>query len=337
MQRRRIHIIFVVIMLVLSACQQNKDIKVGLLLDKFDSERWEKDKKYFVERIHELGGSVVVKVCGEDVSRQLKQADTLINGEEVDVLVVVPSDLEEAAKIVENAHKKDIKVIAYDRLINDCDLDLYLATDNVGVGVLMAQKMAEMCPEGNYALINGPTRDNNSFLMRLGQMSILLPLQEKDKINIIYNKFAKEWSVQAGYNEMMTCYEESEDTADAVIAGNDAIARGVINAIAQHDSAFDILVAGQDAELRAIQSIIAGKQAFTIYKPIKESARLAAELAIQIADNKDIKDQRMTTINNGHKMVPAFLVSSSVVVTKDNIDETVIADDFLDKSNVYEE
>ncbi len=337
MIRKAFQFLIFAVFIIAAGCQQNKDIKVGFLMDKFDAERWHKDKKFFVEKVTELGGTPIVKVCGKDNKRQLKQADTLINQDKVDVLVVVPADLEKAAMIVKKAHKEDIKVVAYDRLIKDCDLDLYFSSDNVGIGVLMAKAMTDMCPEGNYVMINGPTRDNNSFLFRLGQMSVLLPLEEKGEIDIIYNKFADEWSEDEGYKHMIKCYEKSEDTADAVIAGNDAIARGVIEAIEEKDSINDICVGGQDAELNAIHRIIAGKQSFTIYKPIKENAYLAAKLAFQLAKEKNIKDERMTTINNGYKMVPALLVSSSVVVTKDNIDETVIKDGYLEKEKVYSE
>ncbi len=329
--------IVLLILVVISGCQNNKkkdDIKVGLLLDELVLERWHKDKYYITKKVNELGGEVISKVCGSDYKKQIRQADTLVNIDQVDVIIIIPSNLEKTAKIVELAHEKNVKVISYDRLIKNCDLDLLYSTDNVQIGVLMAQTMVDMCPTGNYALINGPTRDNNAFLFKLGQMSVLLPLQERGDIKIVYNEFADQWNTEEGYNQMMKCYNKTDATIDAIIGGNDALAEGIIKAIEEHDTLIDKLVSGQDADLRAIQRIIKGKQAFTIYKIIKKNATNVAEVAIKIAKGEELKKENLTTINNGYKMVPAYLEQTFVAVTKDNIEETVISDNYIKKEEI---
>ncbi len=332
------HIFIILIMLVVvSACQnkqKKEDIKVGLLLDELVLERWHKDKKYITNRVNELGGEVISKVCGADYKKQIRQADTLINIEQVDVIIIIPANLEKTAKIVEIAHKQNVKVISYDRLIKNCDLDLLYSTDNVQIGVTMAQTMVDMCPTGNYALINGPTRDNNSFLFKLGQMSILLPLQEKGAIDIVYNEFADQWDTEAGYNEMMKCYNKTDTAVNAIIGGNDALAEGIIQAIEEQDTVINKFVSGQDADVKAIQMIIRGEQAFTIYKIIKKNATNVAEIAVKMAKGEELKKDNLTTINNGYKMVPAYLKQTFVAVTKDNIEETVISDNFIEKQEI---
>jgi hypothetical protein len=47
-------------------------------------------------------------------------------------------------------------------------------------------------------------------------------------------------------------------------------------------------ITGQDAELDAIQRILAGEQYMTIYKPIKIEAETAAEVAVAIANGDDV-------------------------------------------------
>ncbi len=78
---------------------------------------------------------------------------------------------------------------------------------------------------------------------------------------------------------------------------------------------------GQDAELAAIQRILAGDQALTIYKAIKPQAEDAAKNAIALANGQK------PTAAADKEGVPATLLDP-VVVTKDNVKDTVVADNF---------
>jgi D-xylose transport system substrate-binding protein len=83
---------------------------------------------------------------------------------------------------------------------------------------------------------------------------------------------------------------------------------------------------GQDAELAAIQRILIGEQYMTVYKAIKAEAEAAAELAVALAKGEEptgADDQ----IDNGMKQVPSILLTP-VAVTKDNIQDTIIKDEF---------
>lgn len=71
----------------------------------------------------------------------------------------------------------------------------------------------------------------------------------------------------------------------------------------------------------------------TVYKPIKKLAERSAELAIQMAKGEEIETDR--TINNDKIDVPSILLEP-IAVNKDNIDETVIADGFHSREDVYE-
>ena len=55
----------------------------------------------------------------------------------------------------------------------------------------------------------------------------------------------------------------------------------------------------------------------TVYKPIEALAFAAAEAAMSIAGNRDIKNANSTT-NNGTKLVPSILLAP-MVVNKGNI------------------
>src|SRR6185369_5043164 len=74
---------------------------------------------------------------------------------------------------------------------------------------------------------------------------------------------------------------------------------------------------GQDAELAAIQRILAGEQAMTVYKAIKPEAMIAAQMAMSAATGQPLTGTPPTTkVNNGTVDVPSVLLNPQVV-TKD--------------------
>ncbi len=215
---------------LLSGCQKQEPVKVGLMLHAFDKERWENDRDYFVSKVGELGGTVTVTDAGNNAETQLKQAQQLLN-EGVDVLVVVPVDQFAAARIVEEAHLKNVKVISYDRLILNCNVDYYVSTDNVEIGELQADYLTKIKPQGNYALIGGARSDHNSQFLYLGQMNVLSPLIEKGDIKMVFNTFTEQWREDEGYTLTLEMLKKTANRIDAIIAGNDAIALGAIKAL----------------------------------------------------------------------------------------------------------
>src|ERR1700704_6437251 len=102
---------------------------IGLSMDTLKEERWQGDRDLFVAHANELGAEVLVQSANSDDTRQISDAQALIS-RRVDVLVIVPHNGGAMAKAVNMAHDAGIPVLAYDRLITDCDLDLYITFDN---------------------------------------------------------------------------------------------------------------------------------------------------------------------------------------------------------------
>ncbi len=310
----------------------NKPV-IGLLMDTIERERWEKDRDLFVEKVEELGGSVIVKVADSDASVQFQQALELFN-EGIDALVIIPVDKTVAAGIVKTAKKTQIPVLAYDRLIWDCDLDFYISTDNIQIGEKQAEYLTKAKPEGKYVLIGGPTKDNNSVQLYLGWMNVLQPLVDKGDIEITSNSFVEEWEPEQGYEVIKNLLEAGEQI-DAIIAGNDALASGAIEALHEYDMDGEVLIAGQDADINAIRNIVFGNQTITVYKPLESMAFNAAAAAVKLAKGKDPTDNMSFTVNNGHRLVPAILLEGQVV-NKQNVRMTVISEGFVAEQEVFE-
>lgn len=316
--------IFALALFLMAGCKQKPSI--GLLMDSLQTERWEKDMNLIEENVKKLGGTCVVAIADSDPDKQLEQAKEMIsNG--VEVLIIVAVDSKKACDIVIYAHENRVPVIAYDRLIKDCMLDYYIATDNIEIGELQANYLTKIKPQGKYGIVGGSKIDNNAHLLYLGQMNILQPLVEKGDIEIVFSSFSDSWSLHEGYKITKDYLTKDGAQLDAVIASNDALAAGVISALKEHHLEGKVLVAGQDAEIQAIRNIVAGNQTITISKPIESMAFAAANAAIKIADGKAPSDMNLT-INNGKHLVPVILLPAQVV-HRENIKMTVVSEDFI--------
>ncbi len=313
-------------------CTTNKPAKIGFLIHSLENERWENDMNYFKNKVEELHGSVLVEVADNDPEKQLKQAKKLIL-EGVDVLVVIPVDQFAAADIVQFADAKNVKVISYDRLIKNCKIDYYVSTDNVEIGELQAKYLTTIKPKGKYALIGGSVNDNNSKFLYLGQMNILAPLVEKGDVDIVYNELTKDWKEQEGYDHTINMLEKTKGNIDAIIAGNDAIASGVMRALEESGKMGKVLLAGMDADLHNLQEIVKGNQTCTIYKPYEKLASTAAMLAIKLANCEECENT-FETVSNGEMLVPSVL-HEAMVVNKENLKLTVISEGYQVEEEVY--
>lgn len=332
------------VMLVVSACgggnsssgssggsKKSGDVTIGFSLATLQEERWQRDRDLFVAAAEKLGAKVEVQAANNDEAKQISQAENLIS-QGVDVLVVVPQNADAAAAIVEKAHEAGVKVLAYDRLIRNSDLDLYVSFDNEKVGELQASAITKLVPKGKYVYIGGADTDNNAHLFKKGAFNILQPLIDSGDIEVVYDQWTRDWNPANALANMENALTANNNQIDAVVAANDGTAGGVIQALAAQGLAGKVPVSGQDAELAAVQRIVEGTQTMTVYKPIKALAEKAAELAVQLAKGEQIATD--AAINNGKIDVPSVLLTP-IAVTKDNIDDTIIADGFHSKEDVY--
>lgn len=306
-------------------------IKIGFSMDTLQEERWLRDKHMFKDAVKAIGAEIDIMEANGDEALQISQVETLIsNG--VDVLVIVPYNAEAAAAIVNKAHKAGIKVISYDRLIKNAEIDLYISFDNEKVGEMQAEMITEVVPKGKYVYIGGADTDNNAHLIKKGVYNILQPYIDKGAVKIAYDQWTENWIPENAYTNMKAALEANNNKIDAVIAANDATAGEAIKALETVGLAGKVPVAGQDAELAAAQRIVKGTQSMTVYKPIKRLAEEAAKAAVMLAKGEMIETN--SKINNGKIEVPSILLPP-IAVDKQNIDETIIADGFHTKEEVY--
>ena len=313
-----------------SRTPDNKPVKIGLAMATLQEERWRRDRDFFAERLKQLGAELIVQNANNNSAEQARQVAYLLN-KKISVLVIVPNDLNQAATAVHLAKKAGVKVISYDRLIRNADLDLYISFDNIKVGQFMAEFLVNKVPSGKYVIINGAPSDHNSLMFNEGYKRILNPYIQESKVRVAFETWAENWRPEYAYQYIQGLLAKKE-RFDAVIAANDNMASAVIEALAEWRLAGKVMVVGHDADLSGCQRIVEGTQLMTVYKPIRQLAYRAADMALALAANKEIKTN-YTPIFNGKHHIKAEIITP-IPIDRDNMD-IIIRDGFHRKEEIY--
>ena len=310
-----------------------RKLRIGLSLDTLEVERWQHDRDLFTARARELGADVLAISASGDDERQVRDCQGLIN-DKVDVLVIVAHDGTAMAEAVRRAHEAAIPVIAYDRLILGCDLDLYVTCDNVRVGELQAGYIADRFKgkKARIVRIIGPKSDNNAALFKIGQDHVLQPLIDRGELTIVHEDYDDGWRADVAKRIVTAAITQAGRNIDAVLSPGDFTSGAVVQALSEEGLAGKVLVTGQDADLVACQRIVEGTQAMTIYKPLKQLAIRAADLAVKLGRRQPIVVR--DSINNGKIDVPTVLLPVTVV-DRESMDRTVIAEGFHTHAEIY--
>jgi len=306
-------------------------VRIGFSMDTLKEERWQRDKRLVEERAKQIGASLDIQVANGDDAVQTEQADNLLT-KGVDVLIVAPHNGDIAASIVDAAHRKGVPVIAYDRLIRNSDVDLYISHQVEKIGEMQADYALRHVPKGNYVLIGGSPTDFNALLLRQGQEKVLKPAIDRGDIKVISNQFAREWKAEEALRITEDALTKTGNNIQAIVASNDGTAGGAISALEAAGLAGKVLVTGQDAQRDAVQRIVKGTQTMTVYKPIQPLAYGAVDAAVKLAHKQPVNAP--DKINNGRKDVPAILLQP-IVVDKSTVDSTVIKDGYHTHADIY--
>lgn len=303
---------------------------IGFSLDSLVVERWTRDAEIFVRSARELGADVLLRVADQDHAVQERQIRELADAG-IHVLVVVPNDADRLSSVISEVRARGIRVLSYDRLVRNANVDLYISFDNEKVGRLMAESVARAVPRGGYVIINGARSDNNAMMLNAGIRRVLDPLETSGAVRIVGEIWPAAWDseeVKAALEKIV----QHDRGIDAVVAGNDMLAEAAISVLSENRLMGSVRISGQDAELAACQRIAEGSQYSTVYKPIDRLALKAAGYAVMLARGEEIRTDGV--IQDGKYEVP-YVRLEPILVTRDLLDATVIQDGFHSAADVY--
>ncbi|MBQ4530250.1 MAG: sugar-binding protein [Lachnospiraceae bacterium] len=316
--------------------------KVGVLMPTREVERWEDDAENIRKALEIEGYEVIVEFAENNPYTQITQMeDMLKKGVECMVVVVVDSEIQR--ETLEKIWKKNIDIIAYDRLIMNTEAVSYYATfDNQSIGVAMGTyikehgKLDEVRMKDEHKTIEffmGDANDNNAFVIYQGIMEVLGEYLEDGTLicKSMETEFAdistRDWSRVFAKKEAARILESycEDDSLDIACCANDTIAYGIIDALNECGYTQENwpLVTGQDAEIEAVKNIINGKQSMTLYKDTRVLADKCATMVKAVLEGTIPEINNEDEYNNGNFKVKSYLCTP-IVVDKDNYREILI-------------
>ncbi len=288
-----------------------KGLVVGLSLPTQREDIWVRHEAHIRQACEALGATVLTQISDNDAAKQQSQCENLL-AQGIDVLILGAHDASAAANIVEMAHAEGIPVVSYDRLILNCDVDVYVSFDNVAVGECMGNWFVENVPTGNIAVLAGDPLDNNAKLFRQGAMNIIQPKIDAGFYTLVMDQSVADWQAENAMNLAEDCLTANNNNIVGFVAPNDSTAGGVIQALAAQGLAGKVLPTGQDFELSALQRIYQGTQGMSVFKDTVIEGAAAAKAAIQLALGMTPSDINGET-DNGKMAVPSVLATPTAV------------------------
>ena len=322
-----------------AATEEKKAGKVAVLLpDSKSSVRWETaDRPFLQEAFDAAGVEVTIQNAEGDKSTQQQQAEQAItNGAKV--LLLVNLDSGSGAAIQANAKAQGVKTIDYDRLTLKGSADYYVSFNNETVGKLQGEGLVKCIEDKGVekpaiAVLNGSPTDNNATLFKNGYDGVINAKFDAGEWTKVDDQSVPDWDNQKALTIFEQMLQKADNKVDGVLAANDGLGNAAISALKQR-KLDQIPVTGQDATLEGIQNILAGDQCMTVYKAIKAEAEAAAKLATALAKGEEPESGLVNgETDDGSRKVPSALLDP-VAVTKENIKDTVIADDFLKREDI---
>jgi D-xylose transport system substrate-binding protein len=313
--------------------------KIALLLPENKTARYEtQDRPLFEKQVKQECPkcSILYSNATQDPAKQQSQAEAALT-QGAKVLVLDAVDAASADVIVKRANAQKVPVLAYDRLIPNANIDAYVSFDNVRVGKLQATSLTQRLKSAGKAsptitMINGAPTDNNAKLFKQGALSVF----STSGVKIGKQFDTPDWSPDKAQNEMQQAITALGNNGfQGVYAANDGTAGGAIAAMTSAGiQPATRPTTGQDAELAAVQRILAGQQFMTVYKAVKLEAPNAATIAVALSKGQKPPTPPINgTTNNGQKNVPSTILTP-VAVTKSNIAGTIVKDGFWTASQI---
>jgi D-xylose transport system substrate-binding protein len=313
---------------------------VGVSWNNYSQERWKKaDEPAMQKAIAAKGGKYIRADANDKAEQQLTDIDSLIN-QGAKVLIVLAKDSEAIKPAITKAAQQGIKVIAYDRLIED-DTTFYITFDNKKVGTLMAETLIKLVPKGNYAIILGAETDPNSAFLRSGMTEAGIPkLNETNAagIKVVFEKNTENWDTTNARNNMEQALNANQNKIDAVLSENDSMATGVVQALSA--VGLKIPVTGQDGDTAALNRVALGTQAVSVWKNAFALGETAGDVAMQLCGGTALNAVKAPSdlppaaapanlnaaafTTPGGKTVQSITLTPTAI-TKDNVKDTVDA------------
>ena len=301
---------------------------IGLSLPSRREDRWRRDLGVMVQEARNRGFLLKHRMANNDQEEQNRQVEELLD-EGIDVLMLTAHDTGAVAGLIGKVRERGVKVLVYDRIVNDCEYELYMGFDSVKVGVLQGEWITKKVPRGRYVVMSGAPTDDNAALFRSGVDQILKPFIERGDIKVVMDRAVTDWDPAVAERIVGEALSLDGGGIDAIVAPNDGTAGGAIAALAARGLAGKIPVTGHDGDAKAAERVVAGTQGMTVLKDTRLLGRESLRLAVRMARGASLEGVPGIRMHpNGKTSVPMVLIKP-MLVDADNVQKELYDSGYL--------
>ena len=311
---------------------------IGILMPTQEQTIWSIQGERLIEGFEKAGYATEIEYAEDDSAKQAMQIENMIT-KGVKALVIVAVDCASLTDACEKAKDAGILVIADDRLITNTQaVDYYVTFDLVRMGTIQGQYIADKLDLANQPgpftleIFSGSQDDTNALSFYKGAMDVLNPYIDAGKLVIKsgqkeYAETAiQSWDsskAQARMDNLLSGFY-TDTHLDAVLVAADCLAIGVVSSLesmgyGSADNPYPIIT-GQDAELAAVKSILAGKQSMTAFLDANKLTEIMVPLVQSLLKGETVEPD--TTYNNNVFDVPTKTYDP-YLIDKDNVNYLV--------------
>jgi len=274
----------------------------------------------------ELGYSTTVDAHTNDPDLQNQFVDAAIS-RGVDAIILDPAGAEESVGAVQRATDAGIPVFLVNAEISEQGIaKSQIISNNAQGAALGAETWVEaMGGEGRYVELFGNPTDNNAQVRSDAYHSVI---DQYPDLELLQTETAN-WDRAEGKTKMELLLSAHPDL-QGVIAGNDEMALGAIQALREADRLSEVIVLGFDGNQDAADAVVAGDMVATVLQPIVQGTTLAVQQAdtyirtgeTGVADEKQAIDCILITSDNAGLLDNFVLAEAGAEPTASSEDTT---------------
>ncbi len=243
-----------------------------------------------IDAAKKAGASVQVEDAQNDVGKQLSQIQNLI-AQKVDAIIVNPVDTDVTPKITKMVTDAKIPLVYVNRKPSDFEKlpagVAFVASDERISGTLQTQEVCKLLKGKGDILVLMGELSNEAARTRTKDIEEVVATKECSGMKIVDKREGK-WDRTQG-QDITTNWLSSGVKFDAIIANNDEMAIGAINALkAGKKWTPASIVAGIDATPDALASMKAGDLKVTVFQNAAGQGSGAIDAALKLIKKQPV-------------------------------------------------
>jgi len=276
------------------SCHAVADTQIGITMTSFDN-------PFLTILLNGMKGKAAqiadvdlqIEDANLDIGRQLNQVQSFI-ASGVDVIIVNAVDGDSTSALTGMATEANIPLIYVNHPPADIDnlpeRMTFVGSNELDSGTMQTEEVCRLMEgKGNAVIMMGPL-SNHAAHTRTEDIIQVLKRPECSGITIIEKQVAN-WS-RTEAHDLMTNWLTAGIEFDAVIANNDEMAIGAIQALeASGRNMDDVIIAGIDATPDGLAAMKAGELDITVFQNATKQGEVAIEKAISLVAGETVENQ----------------------------------------------